>query len=46
MIGDLVAAGGPDVLLALWPPRDVTWHVAGLTYEQMTRLLSVSKEPH
>ena len=46
MIRELVGAGHPDVLLALWPPKDLTWQVAGLTYDPTTRLLSVSRGPH
>ena len=46
MIHRLVDAGDPDVLRALWPPRDVTWMVAGLTYGPTARLLSVSRTPH
>ena len=46
MIRDLVAAGDPDVLLALWPPQDVTWQVAGLTYDLTVRLLSANRGPH
>ena len=42
----LVAEGRPDVLLALWPPPGITWCIAGLTYDPMARLLSVSKGPH
>jgi len=46
MIRDLVDQGHPDVLLALWPPVDVTWLVARLAIDPYARLLSVSKGPH
>ena len=46
MIRDLVAPGDPDVLLALWPPEDVTWLVARLATDPCARLLSVSSGPH
>jgi len=41
-IRDLVDAADPDVLLALWPPGDVTLLVARLTIDPVARLLSAS----
>src|SRR5215212_3269298 len=41
----LVDRSDPDVLLALWPPGDITWMVALVTGEPTTRLLSVKRGP-
>jgi len=46
MIRRLVDAGNEDALLALWPPKDLTWQVAGLTYDPTVRLLAVNRGPH
>ena len=46
MIRDLVGRANPDVMAALWPPKDVTWLVARLATDPCARLLSVSKGPH
>jgi len=32
-------------MLALWPPRDITWMVAMVTGSPATRLLSVKRGP-
>src|SRR5215210_9487504 len=39
----LVARGDPDLMSALWPPRDITWMVAGITGDPTTRLLSAKR---
>ena len=46
MIRDLVEQAHPDVLLALFPAPDLTWQVAGLTYDRTVWLLSVSRGAH
>ena len=45
-IRDLVETGHRDVLLALFPAPDLTWLVAGLTYDRTVRHLSVSRGLH
>src|SRR3712207_7553069 len=35
-----------DVMRALWPPTEITWLVAGLTYDPCARLLAVGRDPH
>ena len=46
MIRNLANRANPDVLRALWTPKDVTWMVARLGTDPCARLLSVSKGPH
>lgn len=40
-IRGLVGNGHPDVLLALWPPKDLHWDVARVTSRPTLRLLDV-----
>jgi hypothetical protein len=40
-----VSDGHADVMAALWPTGDVTWHVAGLTGAPTVRLLSAKRGP-
>jgi hypothetical protein len=42
-IGELVRAGHPDVLLALWPPPGVAWEVARLSLNPADRLVTVTR---
>lgn len=44
-IRELVAAGHPDVMLALWPPGELHWSVARLTIDPSARVLSVNHGP-
>jgi hypothetical protein len=42
-IRELVAAGNPDVMLALWPPSGLHWSVARISLRPTDRLLTVSR---